>query len=161
MRSRWCSCRATNTGVNQKWNEAVSNSRRLRQVSADTQGSDPPYLQPCVFPFTYGGVTYTACTNTDHTAPWCSTKVGSLGNHIPGYWGECAPANMELFQTGGSSSTRTCTSSGYHVCAADANFGVVKVDWTAGTVRMSIRTPHHTGQVEFGIRNPEFVVRNS
>ena len=43
----------------------------------------------CVFPFTYNGVKYSACTDTDHDAQWCSTKTDSDGNFISDEWGNC------------------------------------------------------------------------
>lgn len=48
---------------------------------------------PCVFPFTYKGVTYNHCTNIDHSEKleWCSTKTDANGVHVSGggYWGVC------------------------------------------------------------------------
>jgi hypothetical protein len=35
---------------------------------------------PCTFPFTFEGKTYSACTTVKNTVPWCRTKKG---------WGEC------------------------------------------------------------------------
>lgn len=43
----------------------------------------------CVFPFTYVGVTYVACTSVDNNVPWCSTRTGVSGNHVSGYYGNC------------------------------------------------------------------------
>ena len=47
---------------------------------------------PCLFPFTFDGKTYDACT--DETDPdgrfWCSTKVDRSGNHIINNWGYCS-----------------------------------------------------------------------
>ena len=42
-----------------------------------------------MFPFTYNGVKYSACTDTDHDAQWCSTKTDSDGNSINDEWGNC------------------------------------------------------------------------
>jgi len=45
---------------------------------------------PCVFPFTYSGQTYEACTEADSDGkPWCSTEVDDDGNHITGKDGLC------------------------------------------------------------------------
>ena len=42
----------------------------------------------CIFPFTYGGITYNSCTY-DYSRvfqyfPWCSTKVDTFGEHLAG-----------------------------------------------------------------------------
>ena len=40
---------------------------------------------PCVFPFTYSGTTYHACTLANgHSTPWCADK-----NIYDGLWGYC------------------------------------------------------------------------
>jgi hypothetical protein len=44
---------------------------------------------PCVFPFTFGGETFSTCTpwvyGGEHQGkPWCSTKVDSSGVHVNG-----------------------------------------------------------------------------
>ena len=44
---------------------------------------------PCVFPFTYNGVTYTDCTSVDDGQAWCSTATDDDGNHINNFWGYC------------------------------------------------------------------------
>ena len=56
-------------------------------------GADPG--KPCVFPFTFEGVTYTECT-TAGNAPgdlslWCSTLTYVNGTHVGGQgkWGNC------------------------------------------------------------------------
>ena len=44
----------------------------------------------CVFPFTYDGQTYQACTDADNGGiPWCSTQVDGNNNHVDGEWGNC------------------------------------------------------------------------
>jgi len=50
---------------------------------------------PCVFPFKYGRITYTTCSNKfknkTNNLPWCSTKVDEKGKHVGGggNWGNC------------------------------------------------------------------------
>ena len=46
-------------------------------------------VEPCIFPFTFNGVTYNGCTKmlddygtNEH---WCSTKVDVNGNHIENF----------------------------------------------------------------------------
>ena len=45
----------------------------------------------CVFPFTFDGVTYEACTMDNDVKPWCSTMVDDKGVHVKGKWGYCDP----------------------------------------------------------------------
>ena len=45
----------------------------------------------CIFPFTYDGVKYTACTTANHTRFWCSTEVNVNGRFIKSKWGDCGP----------------------------------------------------------------------
>ena len=44
---------------------------------------------PCIFPFTYGGKTYSECSNSGGTCSWCATKLDSSGAYILGFWGCC------------------------------------------------------------------------
>jgi len=137
----------TASGIHQNWNEAIQNSNRLRGRSANNVGSGP-YIKACIFPFIYGGITYSDCTTVANNGVlWCSTKTDSSNNHVPGFWGNCAPLQDELSQAVFSNSSKTCTQSKFHVCTATANYGGVKVDFTAKTVRMSIQTPHHSEEV--------------
>ncbi len=50
-------------------------------------------VKPCIFPFTYEGVTYNNCTivNDPDDKPWCSTNLDEDGNHVVSgrYWGHC------------------------------------------------------------------------
>lgn len=43
---------------------------------------------PCVFPFVYKNVTYSACTSVDHSGGWCATEV-SKGTNEYTEWGDC------------------------------------------------------------------------
>ncbi|CAL4086097.1 unnamed protein product [Meganyctiphanes norvegica] len=60
-------------------------------------GSCPSF---CKFPFTYKGVTYTACTTKDDPAgrSWCSIKTDSTGNHIGqgNNWRHCEDCGSNL-----------------------------------------------------------------
>ena len=44
----------------------------------------------CVFPFRYGGETFSSCVSAGFDQPWCSTKT-SQGAHVTGHWGNCDP----------------------------------------------------------------------
>ena len=49
----------------------------------------------CVFPFTFQGVTYYACT-TDHSdngSPWCAVQVRDTNTRtvLAGKWEDCSP----------------------------------------------------------------------
>ena len=56
--------------------------------------------QPCVFPFTWQGVTYTSCTTAGGFDPWCSTATDHSGAHVTGNYGDC---NDQCLQTSPSS----------------------------------------------------------
>ena len=53
----------------------------------------PDSNKPCVFPFIYNGIEYTACTTVENDGiAWCSTEVDVLnGNYVEGKWGNCGP----------------------------------------------------------------------
>ena len=45
---------------------------------------------PCVFPFTYDGITHTSCTYYGgYSKPWCGTKTDENGLYQSGQWGYC------------------------------------------------------------------------
>ena len=45
---------------------------------------------PCVFPFTYDGITHTECTYYGgYSKPWCGTKTDENGIYQGGNWGYC------------------------------------------------------------------------
>ncbi|CAK0812418.1 unnamed protein product [Prorocentrum cordatum] len=43
---------------------------------------------PCVFPFEYGGSTYSGCTAANWITPWCATAVSGSGSMSD--WGHCS-----------------------------------------------------------------------
>merc|ERR1711868_215529 len=62
-----------------------------------TTSSGPAAGQPCVFPFTFSGVTYNSCADWIYGGQpsgttWCSTKVDSSGVHVnnEGNYGFCS-----------------------------------------------------------------------
>ena len=56
-----------------------------------TSGS-PDSNKPCVFPFIYGGVKYTTCTEISNFGiHWFSTEVDATGSHIIDKAGNCSP----------------------------------------------------------------------
>ena len=63
--------------------------------------SGPSSGMKCIFPFTWYGETYDACTREQFPGsngePWCSTKVDDDGVHIGGQgnWGGCSQACPE------------------------------------------------------------------
>jgi len=72
-----------------------------------TKGCVTESWKSCVFPFTYAGTTYTACTKDDSSKAWCSTENKADGSYKN--WGYCA---ME-----------TCS----EVVSVDGNWG----DWSS------------------------------
>eukprot|EP00040_Diaphanoeca_grandis_P020525 m.109218 g.109218 ORF g.109218 m.109218 type:complete len:450 (-) comp27934_c3_seq1:228-1577(-) len=56
-----------------------------------------PAGTPCVFPFTYYGVKYSACTtdDTDGSYAWCATKVDNNGEAEEGHWATCQGCDVE------------------------------------------------------------------
>ena len=48
----------------------------------------------CVFPFTYAGTTYKACTSVDSDSPWCATEVDVSGQ--PRSTGRCSSSIGEI-----------------------------------------------------------------
>ena len=63
---------------------ASSDSRTSAPVCRTDTGLD------CVFPFSYKGIEYSACTTADNTGlPWCSTSLDHRGQYINGRWGNC------------------------------------------------------------------------
>merc|ERR1712193_282187 len=89
--------------------------------STCTVSSGPAAGQSCVFPFTYGGTTFSGCAEWvyggEHQGKlWCSTKVDSTGTHVngEGNYGFCSTdcTAVSLFDLignllGDSSSTST------------------------------------------------------
>ena len=131
----------TASGVPQNWPGFYLNSNRLRDQSADHRG-EGPFNQNCQFPFTYKGIVYDECTDFENDGiPWCSVFVDEHGNHLPTYWGNCAPPEMELAQDTFSNSTETCSRNPYFICTAQANYGFIHVDFDMEKVEMSVRTP--------------------
>jgi alkaline phosphatase D len=97
----------TASGIFQNIESNAANSNRLRDRSCDDRGSGPP-IRECVFPFTYGGTTYTDCTWDDNDWEWCAYEVDSTGELVDNKWGYCEYASDELAQTTFSNSTHTC-----------------------------------------------------
>jgi len=46
--------------------------------------------QPCIFPFTYQGLTYNDCTTDGDKIPWCATATDKNGHLILDQWGYCS-----------------------------------------------------------------------
>mmetsp|Transcript_15451 Transcript_15451/g.23322 ORF Transcript_15451/g.23322 Transcript_15451/m.23322 type:complete len:779 (+) Transcript_15451:122-2458(+) len=130
----------TASGIDQHWNEPVDNSNRLRVRSADYKG-DGVFVNECNFPFTYGGVQYNECTDVEEPRPWCSIQTSSNGQHVTGQWGYCLEEEAELVQKVVFSGENTCTDQLAHICTAQANYGVIDVDWEAAEISLKVFTP--------------------
>merc|ERR1711892_1432223 len=61
----------------------------------------------CVFPFTYGGTTFTSCTTSGGFAPWCYTEVNSQGVGVTGKYGDCGTSSACTGETTTTSTTTT------------------------------------------------------
>ena len=49
---------------------------------------------PCVFPFTYEGITYTQyCSSVDEPAPWCYTVPNGIAGDPYGFCNNCGMQN--------------------------------------------------------------------
>ena len=131
----------TASGIDQNWDEVILNSNRLRVRTADYRG-DGVFDKECNFPFVYEGVTYHECTMVDEPAPWCSIRTYASDQHMTGEWGYCLNASQELVQEMSFSNEETCSDQVAHVCTAQANYGVVSVNWTANSLTMEIMSPH-------------------
>ena len=60
-------------------------SSTCKTISGDTN-------RPCLFPFIYNDVEYTACTREGNDGiNWCSTEVDNSGKFISDKWGNCSP----------------------------------------------------------------------
>ena len=44
---------------------------------------------PCIFPFSWEGATYTACTRDGSEFAWCALQVDSEGGLVGSRWGKC------------------------------------------------------------------------
>ena len=55
-------------------------------------GGDGKFREMCKIPFTDAGTSYDSCTTDGNNGvEWCSTKTDQNNNHLPGFWGNCAP----------------------------------------------------------------------
>merc|ERR1712227_1129150 len=99
--SPWCSTEVDADGnfVLSKWGECSSSCPGASSSSGGcTTSSGPAAGQPCVFPFTFNGVTYTSCADWIYPSDpqpagttWCSTMVDADGVHVnnQGNYGFC------------------------------------------------------------------------
>ena len=65
-------------------------SRCLEPPCPPGKKTDNPRGTFCVFPFTYGGKTYNACTMDDHSGLWCSLTAAYSGS-----WANCGKEQKE------------------------------------------------------------------
>lgn len=103
----WCSTKTdwwgNHVGGEGEWGTCVDRAPSRRHRYGPPSGCDlpcrtsgwgragppPSPRRPCVFPFVFRGVTYTACAPEDDVLSWCSTMTDLFDRHIPGNWGYC------------------------------------------------------------------------
>ncbi|XP_048590312.1 uncharacterized protein LOC5511434 isoform X2 [Nematostella vectensis] len=88
----WC----IGDGVNRIWCATTDNFDRDGLWGSCDEGSGPAIIEPCavrtkqgqccVFPFQYGGISYSQCTTDYHTGPWCSLTKNYDRDYL---WGDC------------------------------------------------------------------------
>merc|ERR1712117_310137 len=85
--------RAAPPARSQQWTATPACATPTASTSAApstcTVSSGPAAGQSCVFPFTYGGTTFSGCAEWVYGGErqgklWCSTKVDSTGTHVNG-----------------------------------------------------------------------------
>ena len=54
-----------------------------------TTDEGPVSGQCCQFPFLYQGESHHSCVEVEDGRAWCSTKLGTEGEYLPGQWGYC------------------------------------------------------------------------
>jgi len=66
-------------------NEACNVVKSIPEVCLSTSSN------PCIFPFTYQGESYTSCTNTgsENGAAWCAVQVDEEGEVVKNAWEDC------------------------------------------------------------------------
>ena len=94
----WCGTKTDENGVYQNGNWGYCNMDKcpdeLTQAcavdSCITTKDSKQKCSKCTFPFTYDGITHTACTTQGGTSkPWCATSTDENGNYQSGNWGYC------------------------------------------------------------------------
>ncbi|MFC3031716.1 alkaline phosphatase D family protein [Pseudoalteromonas fenneropenaei] len=132
----------TASGFGQNWPYHIENPLRL-PIYADNQG-DGQYQLQCQLPFNYAGVTYQGCISRDHDKPWCYTELDSKGNGVKGQWGNCAPsgATIPTGKVGVVSEQMSALTTGnrHLINKSGSNYGMLDIDWTKRTIKMSIET---------------------
>ena len=83
----WCSTKVDEDGTHIS---GQGNWGRCGQACPEEEGCN------CIFPFTYQGITHSACTLHDSVniigkrMPWCSITLDAFGNHILSSYGNFA-----------------------------------------------------------------------
>ncbi|CAB3978524.1 MAM and LDL-receptor class A domain-containing 2-like, partial [Paramuricea clavata] len=83
---------STGTGPSSDHTTSTGSTVAVYTKLSAQPGSATALGQKCAFPFTYRGATYTKCTNTRHTALWCSTT-----STYSGKWGNCQPTGWYVY----------------------------------------------------------------
>ena len=144
----------TASGIDQHYAESVPNLNRLRVRTADKRG-DGSFVEECNFPFVVDGQTYDDCADIFGTnMPGCAIRTNAKDEIISDQWGNCLDAKKELVARDDMTygKTNICTDNYHHTCAAQANYGGLVVDWEAGSIEISLFTPHENEEVASSVR---------
>lgn len=141
----------TASGINQNWSPAERNANRY-PVWADTTGAGA-YNKQCVFPFkkSSGNIQYKACiTGADAVGPlsntplWCALSLTTQGRVAS--WGRCVPEGVAT-PDGTAGTYQLQGDTPHYINSAVGNYGLIKFDPVAKSVRVEIRTPYAANKI--------------
>merc|ERR1712106_566241 len=124
----WCSTQVGSSGVHIAGNYGDCTAECLTTTATTTTVAPGSQCittggnvvgAACVFPFTYGGTTFSSCTTAGGFAPWCYTEVNSQGVGVTDKYGDCGTSSA---CTGQSATASECVTTGGNVVGASCVF---------------------------------------